>query len=49
MDDFKKQQMKHVGPGGLKCPCCNDLHGKNRKRLNRHARARLKQQDRVVL
>jgi len=40
MDNFKKCQIHHVGVGGLKCPCCNIYFGKNKKLLNRMARAR---------
>ena len=42
MDAFKEQQMKSVGIGGLTCSCCNDYFGKNKRKLNREARARLK-------
>jgi hypothetical protein len=42
MDDFKKNSMKMVGPGGVTCPCCNLFFGKKRKKLNRIARSRTK-------
>lgn len=29
--------------GGVKCPCCNHYSGKDKKKLNRQARAGLKQ------
>ena len=45
-DLFKQAQYKHIGPGGMRCPCCNDFrtkHGKCvDKRLNRIARRALK-------
>lgn len=30
-----------VGPGGFKCPCCNEFHGKSKGMLNRITRRRL--------
>ena len=42
--------MKNIGPGGLKCPCCNSSRGKLKNShvgkdnsLNKVARFRLKQ------
>lgn len=50
MDEFKKEQHRHVGPGGIKCPCCNDSIGKKKgghvgklPYLNQQARRRLKE------
>lgn len=50
MDDFKKAQNNHIGIGGMKCRCCNrSARHRNRnhyrvdKRLNRMARAKLKE------
>ncbi len=37
MDDFKI--LKHIGPGGAKCPCCIKA---SKKDTSRAARARLK-------
>ena len=49
MDLFKKEQFKEIGPGGLKCPCCNRSRGKLKNShvgksntLNKRARQRLK-------
>lgn len=42
MDYFNEAKSKSIGPGGTKCPCCNQLHHKSRKKLNRIARARCK-------
>lgn len=38
MDDFKREQAKCLGPGGMKCPCCGPKPGKERKQLRRRAR-----------
>ena len=48
MDDFKKIQMKHIGVGGIKCPCCNVFHSKNKdfrgkKTYRRYARRKMKE------
>jgi len=43
MDDFKKKMNKICSVGGVKCPCCNPYSGKDKKKLNRQARAGLKQ------
>lgn len=45
MDKFRKAQHKHVCVGGIHCHCCNQYHGKNKRKLNRQARATLKSQD----
>lgn len=44
MDTFKECQGKHIGPGGLKCACCNCFHGTHaaKAKLNRMARAAMK-------
>ena len=49
MDAYKAKMMKSVGPGGLKCPCCNSSRGKLKNShvgkdnsLNKLARTRLK-------
>jgi len=42
MDDFKKAGMHLIGPGGTKCPCCNDYFGKDKYKLNKAARKKLK-------
>lgn len=28
-DDFKRAQFKDIGPGGFRCPCCNNSRGKS--------------------
>jgi len=35
-----------IGPGGLKCPCCNPYGGLNKakRRLNRGARRKIRQE-----
>lgn len=33
--------LQKLGPGGRKCPCCNEFHGSSRKMLNRITRRRL--------
>lgn len=50
MDAYKSQMMKRVGPGGLKCPCCNSSRGKlknshvgKNNSLNKLARLKLKE------
>lgn len=45
MDDFRREQNKAVGVGGIHCYCCNDYHGKNKPVLNRLVRRRIKQKD----
>ena len=49
MAEFKCKQFALVGIGGTGCPCCNNLIGKRRKRLNRIARARMKIDNRKVV
>jgi len=50
MDDFKRSTTKTIGPGGLKCRCCNPYRrGMNMRKvqgLSRLRRSRLKQADR---
>ena len=41
MNEFKQCMMQHIGVGGNKCSCCNQFHGKVKKKLNRMARAKL--------
>ena len=50
MDAYKSQMMKRIGPGGLKCPCCNSSRGKlknghigKNNSLNKLARLKLKE------
>jgi len=43
VDKFKQCQHKGVGIGGLYCQCCNDYYGADKAKLNRAARARLKE------
>lgn len=42
MDDYKTAMTSYTGVGGLKCPCCNHYKGKNKRKLNRLARRKLK-------
>ncbi|NOR27534.1 MAG: hypothetical protein GQ540_03280 [Lutibacter sp.] len=37
-DQVKKQMHKRCGVGGIKCSCCNDYNGKERKKLMRMVR-----------
>lgn len=52
MDAYKSKMMKRIGPGGLKCPCCNISRGKlknshvgKNNSLNKLARTLLKRED----
>jgi len=50
MDEFKQKMNEECGPGGIKCRCCNPYHpkknhGKDKEKLNRKARRKLKQKD----
>jgi hypothetical protein len=50
MDKYKQKMVDKCGPAGLKCSCCNPYHktdnkNKAKRRLNRIARRRLKQED----
>ncbi len=45
MDKYKQKQMTQVDIAGMKCPCCNSFHGKTKPKLNRIARAKLKNED----
>lgn len=52
MDEFKSAMMKNIGPGGIRCPCCNLTFTKkhyNQTLLRKRARSRLKQEDKPVL
>lgn len=42
MDEFMKAGIGHIGPGGLKCPCCTSYRtfGNNRKRSKTFSRLR---------
>jgi hypothetical protein len=42
VDYFKTMSSKEVGLGGIKCPCCGPKPGKDRDKLRRRARARIK-------
>lgn len=44
MDDFRAKQWEPIGPGGFRCACCNDFHGKKKKMLNKIARKRVKEE-----
>ena len=49
MDIFRKL-LDSTGIGGVHCECCNMYHsGKEKPKLNRLARRRLKQQDKKEL
>lgn len=41
-DLFTRQHYNIIGPGGVKCPCCNDYHGKSKSKLNRVKRRKLR-------
>lgn len=43
MDVFRRLMDKRCGKGGVKCHCCNDFHGKSRKKLHRLVRRVLRQ------
>ena len=43
-DIFKKEMDKKVGPGGVKCYCCNSYKRKFKKGLHKLIRKRLKNQ-----
>lgn len=49
MDDFKKCMFHDIGPGGLNCPCCNQLthkqHGHKDPDFHRITRSRMKMND----
>jgi hypothetical protein len=45
MDLFKSTQHSFIVPGGLKCSCCNKFTGKDKQKLNRLTRHRLKAED----
>ena len=49
MDSFKVKQMSYVGIGGMKCYCCNDWFGKNKYKLNKLARQKIKNETRKLL
>ena len=44
-DEYKKEMHSRCCVGGLKCRCCNDYKGKDKKMLNRMARRVIKQKD----
>lgn len=46
-DKFKKIMHSSCGPGGIHCKCCNIYKGKEKNKLNRLVRARLKHQDKM--
>ncbi len=43
-DLFRKEMDKKVGPGGIKCYCCNSYKRKHKKGLHKLIRKRLKNQ-----
>lgn len=50
MDYLKKASYKFLGPGGLRCGCCNPFFKRkdenpNKKKVRRRARKVVKQQD----
>lgn len=52
MNDFRSSQLHHVGPGGIKCSCCNRLARKGDnadRRLNRMARAKVRELTRLLI
>jgi hypothetical protein len=48
-NEFKKIMHTRVGIGGIGCPCCNSLFGKDRKKLTKLTRERIKHRDRKEL
>jgi hypothetical protein len=42
MDSYKHAMTSYVGVGGLHCYCCNSYKGKTKRKLNRMARRKLK-------
>jgi hypothetical protein len=53
MDAFNKAQHHHIGIGGIKCSCCNNMakKGRNKKdrQLNQLARARVKAEAKQIV
>ena len=49
MDDFKKEQLKRIGIGGLRCYCCNDFYGKTKSKLNKAARTAMKREVKKIV
>jgi len=45
MDAFKTNQHKYCSVGGIHCPCCNSFTGKDKAKLNRLARRKMKRDD----
>lgn len=41
-DEFKRVSRKEIGCGGMNCPCCGPSPGKERKKLRRRNRKRVK-------
>jgi len=41
-DLFTQQGHNIIGIGGIKCPCCNEYHGKKKSKLNKIKRKKLK-------
>jgi hypothetical protein len=39
--EIKAITQKYLGPGGVRCHCCNPFFGKDRKKLNRLIRHKL--------
>lgn len=48
-DDFRRGLDRRSGIGGVKCHCCNDYKGKDRKCLRRIVRRGLKQKIRRLI
>jgi hypothetical protein len=54
MDDMKRVSQRHIGPGGITCPCCNDYFTRggsmsHKKTLfRRYARRIMRQRDRAT-
>ena len=49
MSDIFKQSMEHHCGISIHCHCCNDFYGKDKKKLNRMAMAKLKQLEKKEL
>jgi hypothetical protein len=48
-DIFRKTMDSRVGPGGVKCYCCNDFAGKDKPKLRRTVRRIIKINDSKLL
>jgi hypothetical protein len=42
-DEFRREMDMECDIGGVRCDCCNRYHGKDRRKLNKLARTRVKE------